>query len=91
MRWLKLIFFLFILTPTLQGADWLSFEGKGKLSPQVEFKGGGEVEIHIPGIEVREKGEMKDVYQVLRLPGELECNNYLLFLLEIERFYQINP
>ena len=49
------------------------------------------MEIRIPGIEVREKGEMKDVYQALRLPGELECNNYLLFLLDTERFYQINP
>ncbi len=70
MRWLKVISLLFILIPSVQGTVWLPFEGKGRLPPQVEFKGEDEVEIAISGIEVREKGEGKEEYQLLRLPGE---------------------
>ncbi len=75
MRWLKPITFLFLFTVSVQGTVWLPFEGKGKLPPQVEYRGGGEVEICIPGMEVKEKGEGKEVYQVLRLPWEQLLND----------------
>ncbi len=70
MRWLKVTSLFFVLTASAQGTNWLSFEGKGKSPPQVEFKGGEVVEFAISGMEVKEKREGKNRYQLLWLPGE---------------------